>query len=221
MINRLELKTLAKEQIKGNVGILFVIMLIAVGITLVASYVPIFGFFATFVLTPAFELSIMMIYLDMTHGIKPVVSRVFDGFYDLWSVVKLYLISGLFIFLWSLLFVIPGIIKAFSYSMAPFILAENKGMPALEAIRRSKAMMEGHKTDAFVLYLSFIGWMLLTYVTFGLSLIWVGPYIIATYTNFYNRIKGEVSTASETVSAVVEEPIVIEAEASVEETDVE
>ncbi|MBQ9737764.1 MAG: DUF975 family protein, partial [Clostridia bacterium] len=209
MINRLELKTLAKEQIKGNIGILFVIMLIAGGISIAATYIPIIGFFATFVLTPAFELSIMMIYLDMTRGIKPVVSRVFDGFYDLWSVVKLYLISGLFIFLWSLLFVIPGIIKSFSYSMAPFILAENKGMPALEAIRRSKAMMEGHKTDAFVLYLSFIGWMLLTYVTFGLSLIWVGPYIIATYTNFYNRIKREAPSAPEAASVVVEEPIVI------------
>ena len=99
MINRLELKTLAKEQIKGNIGILFVIMLIAVGISLVATYIPIIGIFAPFVLASAFELSIMMIYLDMTRGIKPAVSRVFDGFYDLWSVVKLYFLSGLFIFL--------------------------------------------------------------------------------------------------------------------------
>lgn len=221
MINRLELKTLAKEQIKGNIGILFVIMLIACGISVAASYIPIIGLFATFVLAPAFELSIMMIYLDMTRGIKPVVSRVFDGFYDLWSVVKLYLLSGLFITLWSLLFVIPGIIKAFSYSMAPFILAENKGMSALEAIRRSRAMMEGHKMDAFVLYLSFIGWFILIYVTFGLAAIWASPYIIATYANFYNRIKGEVSTPSETVSSVAEEPIVIEAEVLSQEEDAE
>ncbi len=215
MINRLELKTLAKEQIKGNIGILFVIMLVAVGISLVATYIPIIGLFATFVLTPAFELSIMMIFLDMTRGIKPAVSRVFDGFYDLWSVVKLYLLLGLFVFLWSLLFVIPGIIKGFSYSMAPFILAENKGMPALEAIRRSKAMMDGHKMDAFVIYLSFIGWMLLVYITFGLVAIWAGPYIIATYANFYNTIKGEAS------ATVAEGPIVIEAEVLTQEEDAE
>ncbi len=192
MMDRVYIKSLAKEQIKGNIGILFVIMVIVSGIIILFSFIPfIGGIAAPFILGPAFELSLIMIFLDLAKGIKPTVSKVFDGFYDLWSVVKVYLISYIFVFLWSLLFVIPGIVKSYSYMMAPYILAENKGMSALEAINRSKAMMDGHKMDLFVLYLSFIGWILLVYITFGLALIWVFPYMDATLANFYNEIKKE------------------------------
>ena len=96
---------------------------------------------------------------------------------------------GLFTFLWSLLFIIPGIIKAYSYSMSLYILAENKGKPALECINESMAMTEGHKMDLFVLGLSFIGWGLLCAITFGIAGIWVAPYMEATFANAYNSLK--------------------------------
>ncbi len=192
MINRTALKDMAKEQIKGNIGILFVILLVALGISVVAAMIPVFGWFASgWIAEPAFALSLAMIYLDLTKGTKPEISRVFDGFYDLWSSIKVSFFVGIFTFLWSLLLIIPGIIKAYSYSMAYYILAENKGMPALEAIRRSQEMMEGHKMDLFVLSLSFIGWNLLGAITFGVAYIWVAPYMMATVTNFYNTIKNE------------------------------
>ncbi len=192
MMDRVYIKSLAKEQIKGNIGILFVITVIFLGITTLACFIPfIGGFAASFILAPAFELSLIIIFLDLTKGIRPIVSKVFDGFYDLWSIVKVYLFIALFTSLWGLLFIIPGIIKGYSYMMAPYILAENKGMGALEAIRRSKKMMHGHKMDLFVLQLSFIGWELLAYITFGLAYIWCFPYFRATLANFYNEIKKE------------------------------
>jgi uncharacterized membrane protein len=73
--------------------------------------------------------------------------------------------------------------------MSLYILAENKGKPALECIKESMAMTEGHKMDLFVLGLSFIGWGLLCSITFGIAGIWVVPYMQATYTNVYNSLK--------------------------------
>ncbi len=192
MIDRIALKNMAKEQIKGNIGVLFVVILIVMGISFIAMTLPEFGGIVSgWIVEPAFTLSICMIFLNLAKGTKPEISRVFDGFYDLWSSIKVNFFVGVFTLLWSLLFIIPGIVKAYSYSMAFYILAENKGMPALEAIRRSKEMMEGHKMDLFVLSLSFIGWSLLGAITFGIAYIWVIPYIFATMANFYNSIKNE------------------------------
>ena len=96
---------------------------------------------------------------------------------------------SLFTYLWALLFFIPGIVKALSYSMAPYILAENKGKSALECINESKEMTKGHKMELFVLGLSFIGWGLLCGITFGIAAIWVAPYMQATMANVYNSLK--------------------------------
>lgn len=100
----------------------------------------------------------------------------------------------------TVMLLIPGIVKSFSYSMSMYILAENKGMSAREAITRSKEMMNGHKLDLFVLYLSFFGWWLLCGITFGIAYIWVGPYMNAAVANFYNSIKGEYNPSVEAVA---------------------
>ena len=120
----------------------------------------------------------------------------FSGFDDFWAAFKVTFRVALFTFLWSLLFVIPGIIKAYSYSMALYILAENKGKSSRECVKESMAMTEGHKMDLFILSLSFIGWMLLSAITFGIAYIWVGPYMNATFANAYKSLK----------PVVVEEP---------------
>lgn len=102
-------------------------------------------------------------------------------------------LANLFTSLWSLLFVVPGIIKACSYSQALYIIAEDPEIGALEAINRSKAMMDGHKMEYFVLGLSFIGWNLLACLTFGILYIWLIPYMQTTMANFYNSIKPVVA----------------------------
>ncbi len=194
MKTRAELKAMAKEQIRGNIGILFVIMLIIGLISGVAgavlSLIPVVGPVAVAVfITPAFALSIVQVYQNLARQQKPAAADAFLGFQDFWTAFKTTFLVGLFTFLWSLLLYIPGIIKGLSYSQAMMIVGENKGIGALEAIDRSKAMMNGHKMDLFVLYLSFIGWALLCAVTFGIASIWVVPYMQATLVNFYNEVK--------------------------------
>ena len=188
-MERAQLKAMAKEQIKGNIGTLFVIMLVYVLISIGLNAIVGIGSIASLVISPALSLAIYGIYLNLACGKKPEISDLFTKFDQLVPALVAQLLIGLFTFLWFLLLFIPGIIKGISYSMTFYILAENPGISATEAINRSKAMMEGHKMEYFILQLSFIGWMFLVGITFGIAGIWVAPYINATTANFYNDIK--------------------------------
>lgn len=191
-MSRQELKAKAKEQIKGNIGILFVMMLIVGAVGGLANVIPVVGSIAAaIVIIPAFSIAMVIVYLKLVSGVKPEIAELFQHFNKFWASFKVTFFMGLFIMLWSLLLYIPGIIKGLSYSMSMYILAENPDMPALEAIDRSKKMMDGHKMELFVLMLSFIGWYLLCMVTFGIAAIYVVPYMSATLANFYNNIKGQ------------------------------
>ena len=204
MKTRAELKEMAKQQIKGNIGMLFVISLIIGAISGAAGAIPPLALAVSIIVTPAFSISIIRVYQEMArNGKKPEAKDAFAGFDDFWTGFKALFLVGLFTFLWSLLFIIPGIIKSFSYSQTMMIVAENKGIGAREAINRSKAMMDGRKMDYFVLGLSFIGWGLLCCITLGIASIWVGPYIQATMVNFYNDIKPAEATAEETANQEV------------------
>lgn len=191
-----EMKTLAKSQIKGRIGILLVMHLIAfVGIC-IPCLIPLVGDLVSNILVAGFTLGLTIVYLKLAKSEDISIGNVFAGFDDLWTAIKAQFFTGLFIFLWSLLLIIPGIIKAFSYSMTFFILAENKGMPVLKAITLSRKMMDGHKLDFLLLSLSFFGWFLLELFTFGLAAIWVHPYCIATYSNFYLSVKEDYMAKS-------------------------
>ena len=191
-MNRAELKYMAKQQIKGKIGTLFLVALVVSLITGALNLIPTVGSIASALIGPAFTLATVAIYLKLANGESIAVGDVFSKFDQFWPAFKVNFLVNLFTALWSLLFVIPGIIKGFSYAMANFILAENPGIGAREAINRSKAMMDGHKMELFVLNLSFIGWYLLCGITFGIAAIWVVPYMSATMVNFYNSIKPAV-----------------------------
>jgi uncharacterized membrane protein len=193
-MNRSELKANAKLQIKGKIGILFLITLIIAVVSAVASailsLIPVVGSLASAVIvTPAFSLSMARVYIMVVKGDKPEAKDAFCGFDDFFSAFKVTLLVGVFTFLWSLLFVIPGIVKSIAYSMSMYILAENKGKSARECIKESIAMTNGHKGELFVLSLSFIGWILLGSITLGIAYIWVAPYMQATFVNAYNSLK--------------------------------
>ena len=184
-----ELKSSAKTQISGKIGILFVMFLIMFGIFIASNFVPVLGTIANYLVGAAFALGGSFVFLKIAKGETVSVGNIFYGFEDLWTAIKAQFFMTLFICLWYLLLIIPGIIKAYSYSMTYFILAENKGMSVLEAITLSRKMMDGHKMDLFLLFLSFIGWFLLVVITFGIAGIWVYPYFYATLTNFYLSVK--------------------------------
>ena len=101
------------------------------------------------------------------------------------------LLTDVFIVLWSLLFLIPGIIKCFSYAMTPYILVEHPEMSVNKAIDESIYLMDGHKFDYFYLALSFIGWIILSIMSFGIGFIWLIPYMQTTMAAFYADLKKE------------------------------
>lgn len=107
------------------------------------------------------------------------------------NIVRVAFIMDLRILLWSLLFIIPGIIKSYEYRMIPYILGDDPTIPTEEAFRRSKEMMHGHKWHSFLLDLSFFGWVLLSVFTCGiLMLFYVGPYMAAADAELYITLKG-------------------------------
>ncbi len=106
------------------------------------------------------------------------------------NIVKTLLLRDIYLILWFLLFIIPGIIKAYEYRMIPYILADHPEMPAKEAFARSKALMSGQKWRAFVLDLSFFGWDILSLLTLGmLGIFYVGPYHNMTNAALYEALE--------------------------------
>ena len=187
MINRKELKDLAKKQIQGNVGMFFVCyFLISIMIGAGASVI-----FGAFLLTPPFTLALVIISQNLVKGEKPKIENIFDGFKEngFERSLILYLLVYVYTLLWSLVFIIPGIIKGLSYSMSFYILQDNPDMTPTEAIEERKRITYGHKWEIFVLYLSFIGWYLLVPFTFGAILIYLIPYVQMTNVNYYNKLK--------------------------------
>ena len=108
------------------------------------------------------------------------------------NVVKVMFLRSLYTFLWSMLFIIPGIIKSYEYRMIPYILAENPGISEHDAFSESRRMMTGSKFDAFVFDLSFLGWFLLDAITFGLAgIFYVNPYYFNACTELYAFVKAK------------------------------
>lgn len=117
------------------------------------------------------------------------------------NIVKVLFFRDLYTILWSLLFLIPGIVKSYEYRMIPYLLAENPDMDKADAFAKSKEMMTGQKWNAFVLDLSFIGWTILSVFTFGiLAIFYVDPYIYATNAELYVALRGGSNIAVEEVA---------------------
>ncbi len=146
---------------------------------------------AAFILVPSLVIGLNFFSVAMYRGDATSLEDIFrEGFDNFGRKLGGYLWMELFIYLWSLLFVIPGIIKAISYALTPYILADCKNVRATDALKLSMRMMEGHKWEYFVLGLSFIGWTLLTYLTCGLLYVfYVGPYMNNTFAGYYAERK--------------------------------
>lgn len=125
-------------------------------------------------------------YIDLVlHNKKDSVGVLFERFDIFFKAVGLQIFMGFFVLLWSLLFIVPGIIAAYRYAMAPYIMAENPDISIREAVNLSKQMMDGHKARLFWLGWSFFGWILLTALSMGIGSLWLTPYISAAEAAFY------------------------------------
>ena len=130
---------------------------------------------------------------------KADLSNLFDGFKDSFGdAILLQFLSALFVALWTLLLIVPGIIKAYAYSMAFYIQQDQPNKDWKYCLDKSQEIMKGHKWDLFVIDLSFIGWWIVGFLCLFVGTLWVRPYYEMTKANFYlELIKGEEPVAEE------------------------
>ena len=119
------------------------------------------------------------------------IEQLFDGYKDFLRIMGTMLLKEVYIVLWTLLLIVPGVIKAISYSQTLYVLKDCPELSFNDAIERSMAMMEGYKMRYFLLSLSFFGWIVLAIISCGILSLWVNPYISATNAHFYEYVKGE------------------------------
>lgn len=190
-MNRAELKARAKSQLGGIFeqnwlyAVLFVF--IASALTGAASVVPVLG--SLIVFGPmTYAISKMLIKLSRT-GEKPDLNGLFDGFKDDFAGTFLIgFLTTIFVALWSMLFIIPGIVKSYAYSFAFYIKADHPDYEWRQCIEESKRLTQGHKGELFILDLSFIGWVIVGSLCLGVGMLWVDPYMGLTKVHFYNDL---------------------------------
>lgn len=165
----------------------------------VMSIIPVVGgILASFVILPlawAFAVAFLRLYRG---GNEFAIMSLAEGYQN--DFKRLFCTLGLkyiYTYLWTLLFIIPGIIKGYSYALTEYILEDDKEIENNAAIEKSMAMMEGHKMELFLLDLSFIGWYLLAMLTFGIGLLWVTPYQYTARAAFYEDLKAEAAIDAE------------------------
>ncbi len=140
------------------------------------------------------------VYLRLVRGETAQISDIFIPITNANVFIKTILttlLAGIFTILWSLLFIIPGIIKSIAYSQVYYILKDHPEYSPNQAITKSRELMDGNKWKYFVFGLSFIGWWLLCLVTIGLALIWVVPYYSTAAAKFYDQLSDHRSKALE------------------------
>ena len=192
-----ELRHQAWEQLRKSYWMVLVVTLIVTAVP-TATSVAVVGF----ILMGPLLVGQAIYLIDMieTNSDGKKIELVIEGFKR--SFVNSFiaiLLTRIFIMLWSLLLIIPGIIKAYAYSMTPYIIAENPEVDAMKAIDMSQEMMRGHKMELFFLHLSFIGWFILSLFTLGVGLFFLIPYIQTSVANFYLELRGK-----KTVTAILD-----------------
>lgn len=201
-MSRAEIKTWAKEKIKGHIWELLITIAVAsilTGLTIgggykynsdgsLAGYNAGYniGFFLYFVQVGLTYFMVQFIN-DKEHNFKDL----FKFSSDYVRIFVVNLLQCIFIFLWALLLIVPGIIKGMAYSLVSFLLADEKykDLGYMDVLKKSEEMMNGHKMDLFVFELSYIGWHLLACLTLGILYIWLLPYYTTAKYKFLNDIK--------------------------------
>ena len=128
------------------------------------------------------------VFLSLVRNRELKFGQLFEGFSCFLNALGAYLLMIVFIVLWTLLLIVPGIIAALSYSLTMFIIADNPSMDALAAIRKSKEMMYGNRWRLCCLGGRYTGWFLLGIITCGIGFIWIVPYMMAGFAHFYQDL---------------------------------
>ena len=195
---RSELKQNAKMQLKGNLWLSIAVLVVYQ----LVSYVPnLLGMLSesafflgiisiiTVALTGVLSIGVCRFFINLTGDSNSQFSDLWYGFNHILKACGVTLLVSVIVFLGSLLFVVPGIILTYMYSQVYYIMAENPELSVIDVLKESARIMKGHKFELFVLQLSFLGWMILSGLTFGIVGFYVIPYYNATLANYYLSIK--------------------------------
>lgn len=164
-----------------------------------------FSYVIYFLLSPLMY-SFNVSFLDNKRsGVSLDPGRMFKGYKELMRIGGTTVLMYLYAALWSLLLLIPGIVKYISYSQTYYVMHDNPGLSYNKAIERSMAMMDGYKMRYFKLLLSFIGWFLLNLITCGISTFWVTPYMQTAFAHFYEFVKEEYEKKTSAAEPAVNE----------------
>ena len=180
------MKQQAKASLSGNWGTAIGVYLIAMVLISVLTTTGIGGLF-----TGLISFGLCSAFLSVIRVKTMKIENLFDCTKNFGTVFVANILMGIYTFLWSLLFVIPGIVKSYSYAMTNYILLDNPNMTASEAITESRKMMDGHKFELFILDLSFIGWYIVGILCFGIGTLWVSAYHEAARAEFYQTLAYE------------------------------
>ncbi len=187
-----ELKYDAKKSLEGNVGTSFLAEIAGDAMLLTSKIIPL----GNMLIAGPISVGIAGVYTKNTDHTKPEFKDLFSGFRENFGEnFLLGIVKGLFIVLWSLLFIIPGFIMSYGYAMAEYLMVRDTDLTAMEALRLSRRLMKGRKARLFLLDLSFLGWILLTILTLGIASIYTVPYIKTARTEFFNDLYYEEPAA--------------------------
>lgn len=198
-----EITAQARQSISGKWGLVVGAAIITILLNLVSQIIPILGPIVWLIISGAISLGFASLYLNLCRDEKAEISQIFSGFNNFTTALVANLLITLFIFLWTLLLIIPGIMAAYSYMLTFFILSDDPSLTSSQAISKSKEMMKGYKWKAFFLSCRFIGWAILAILTLGIGFLWLLPYIGMSFAKFYEDIKQNY------VETITEEPQVL------------
>ena len=184
-----ELMAEARESLSGNWGLAIATFLVYGIIISIFQVIPTVGPVLVLFIAGPMLVGISMFSLSLSRGENARLEQIFEGFKNYGTVLGAYLLMVVLILLWMLLLIIPGIIAAIAYSQTFYILAEDDAISSMDALKKSKEMMDGYKWKYFCLCLRFIGWALLCILTLGIGFLWLSPYIQISYAKFYEDIK--------------------------------
>ena len=199
MVKASEIRARARATLGGNIfKPQWLLALVVCVIVMFASAVTSYVMLASFILMGPIYMGQSSYFLNIKRreGANDDFSTLLDGFkVGIGRNIATGLLVTLYTFLWSLLLIIPGIVKAYAYSMTYYIRLDHPEYTVSQAIKASEEMMKGHKMDLFVLHLSFIGWMIVGTFCCGIGMLWVYPYMKAAVAHFYEEIKPVHPTA--------------------------
>lgn len=183
----------ARKSLKGKWGL-------AIGATVVyflvvagAGEIPKAGGIISLLIGGPMSVGMAIFSLSLSRRQDTRLSQIFEGFSRFGVALGAYLLYIIFVFLWSLLLIVPGIIASLAYSQIFYIIAEDDSIGPLQAIKKSKEMMLGNKWKLFCLFFRFIGWALLCVLTFGIGFLWLCPYVTVSLAQFYDDVKGQAT----------------------------